>query len=103
MKKNLVIAFLTSAACLTGTVAVAAEERCVRVHGQCSNACFQAAPQNVVDALKRRYPDMHSHEVDMSIASKPPEIFFYAPSAHMSCHVDVGPPVRLGRCHQIRA
>ena len=97
-------AFLAAAAALlTGTVAAAAEERCACVRGQCSNACFQAAPQNVIDALRRRYPDMRHNEVEMSLASKPPEVFFYTPSAHISCRVEVGPPVRLGRCHQIHA
>ena len=85
---------------LTVTAAAAEECSCVRIskETQCSNAC---TPRNVIDALKKRYPDMQDDdEVQMFPDG---EVIFYTPKAHMSCRVNLGPPIRISRCRQIHA
>lgn len=100
--RRLLVACLTTLLYPLGTVS--AEEKCSCADGQCPPACRQPAPQDVVSALKNRFPDIKIDQgVEMLLGTDPPEVTFHTPPAHVSCRVNrKAAPIKIDHCHVIR-
>ncbi len=68
-----------------------------------SNACFQPARPDVVNALRKRYPNLQGDDGEViQDCDHNHEVIFYLPQSHMSCRLELD-PIRFGHCHPIHA
>jgi hypothetical protein len=55
--------------------------------------------QDVMSALKKRFPDLQDN-LGLDFIDKD-EVTFYTPKWHMSCRYDLVPRIRFSKCHII--
>ena len=100
MLKHILIA---SAFALTIPAVAQAESRWTNSH--CVGECAMVAPSHIVEALKKRFPDLdEKDDITLGFETQPPQVTFYRSSGwHMSCFVILGPSVKIGKCRTIHA